>query len=196
LSRIVVIEYVSLDGVLQGPGHAEEDREGGFEHGGWTGPLLAEHARYLGPQFQAAGGFLLGRVTFEIWASYWPTVTDEHDEIARALNGRPKYVASTTLEEPAWPGTAVIRDVRAEVTELRRAPGRPLLVMGSSALVHALTAHGLVDEYQLLLHPIVLGTGKQLFAQPGPCVELRHLETTTTAGGLVVLRYEPAECPR
>jgi dihydrofolate reductase len=149
MSRIVVIEYVSLDGVVQAPGHADEDRDGGFEHGGWTAPLMHEHASYLSDQFNAAGGFLLGRRTYEIWASHWPTVKDERDTIAAALNSRPKYVASTKLQRPEWRGTRVIRDVPRETAELRQLPGGPILVMGSSVLVHTLTTHRLVGRPRL-----------------------------------------------
>ena len=148
MSRIAVIEYTSLDGVIQGPGHAGEDPDGGFQQGGWTGPFMAEHGHYLSPLFQAAGAFLLGRLTYDIWARYWPTVTDESDQIARALNTRPKYVASATLKEPAWDGTTVLRDVPGEVARLREQPGQPILLMGSSALAQSLMAHGLVDDYQ------------------------------------------------
>jgi dihydrofolate reductase len=120
LRRIVVVGYVSLDGVIQAPGHSGEDPEGGFEHGGWTGPFMAEHRRYLSEEFQAAGAFLLGRVTYEIFAAYWPTVTDEENDIARALNSLPKYVASTTLNEAEWDGTVVIKsDVAKEVAKLK-----------------------------------------------------------------------------
>jgi len=190
MSRIAVIEYTSLDGVIQGPGHAGEDTDGGFQQGGWTGPFMAEHGRYLSPLFQAAGGFLLGRRTYDIWARYWPAVTEESDQIARALNTLPKYVASATLEEPAWDGTIVLRDVPGEVARLREQPGQPILLMGSSALAQSLMAHGLVDEYQLWVHPVVLGGGKKLFRDGGPAISLRLAGSTTTAGGLVILSYE------
>jgi dihydrofolate reductase len=192
MSTIVVIEYTSLDGVIQGPGHAGEDTDGGFQRGGWTVPFMAEHGRYLSPLFQAAGGFLLGRRTYDIWARYWPTVTDEKDQIARALNSRPKYVASATLEEPAWEGTTVLRDVPGEVAELRKQPGGQILLMGSSALTQSLMAHGLVDEYQLWVHPLVLGGGKKLFRDGGPAISLRLADSTTTPGGLVILTYRPS----
>jgi len=192
VSRIVVIEYTSLDGVIQGPGHAGEDTDGDFRRGGWTGPFMAEHGRYLGALFQAADGFLLGRRTYDIWARYWPTVTDTNDQIARSLNTRPKYVASATLEEPAWEGTTVLRDVPREVAKLREQPGRPILLMGSSALAQSLMAHGLVDEYQLWVHPVVLGGGKKLFRDGGAAISLRLANSTTTAGGLVILSYEPS----
>jgi dihydrofolate reductase len=192
MCRIVVIEYTSLDGVIQGPGHSSEDTDGGFEQGGWTGPLMAEHGRYLSPLFQAADGFLLGRQTYDIWARYWPTVTDESDQIARALNSLPKYVASSTLQNPTWAGTIVLRDVPGEVAELRKQPGKPILLMGSSALAQALMTNGLVDEYQLLVHPVVLGGGKKLFRDSGPAISLRLADSTTTAGGLVILTYQPS----
>ena len=192
MSRIAVIEYTSLDGVIQGPGNAGEDTDGDFQQGGWTGPFMTEHGRYLSPLFQAAGGFLLGRRTYDIWARYWPTVTDEKDQIARALNSRPKYVASATLEEPAWEGTTVLRDVPGEVAELRKQPGGQILLMGSSALTQSLMAHGLVDEYQLWVHPLVLGGGKKLFRDGGPAISLRLADSTTTPGGLVILTYRPS----
>lgn len=191
MSKVVVIEYVSLDGVIQGPGHAGEDPAGGFTHGGWTGPFLPEHGRYLSGVFSGARGFLLGRLTYDIWAQYWPAVTDESDLIAQALNGRPKYVASATLGDPAWAGTTVIGDVPGEVAKLREQPGQPIVVMGSSVLAHALTEHGLVDEYQLWIHPVVLGSGKKLFPDGGPMLTLRLVSSMVTAGGLVILTYEP-----
>ena len=192
MSRIAVIEYTSLDGVIQGPGHAGEDTDGDFQQGGWTGPFMAEHGQYLSPLFQAADGFLLGRRTYDIWAQYWPTVTDESDQIARALNSLPKYVASSTLQNPTWAGTIVLRDVPGEVAELRKQPGKPILLMGSSALAQSLMAYGLVDEYQLLVHPVVLGGGKKLFRDGGPTISLRLADSTTTAGGLVILTYQPS----
>src|SRR5215471_14359128 len=109
MRRLIAVEYMSLDGVIQAPGHLAEDQDGGFEDGGWTGPFMAEHARYNTESFQAAGAFLLGRRTYEIWARYWPTVSDA-DEIARALNTKPKYVASTTLNRADWRGTTILRE--------------------------------------------------------------------------------------
>jgi len=191
MSRLVVIEYASLDGVIQGPGHAGEDLDGGFTQGGWTGPLMPEHRRVNTESFHTAGAFLLGRVTYEILAAYWPTVTDESDLIARALNQLPKYVASTTLQRADWKGTTVIRDVPTEVARLKSQLRRPILVMGSSALAQTLIAHQLVDEYQLWLHPVVLGSGKKLFREGGPAIQMKLLESRTSSGGLVILTYEP-----
>jgi dihydrofolate reductase len=120
VSTLVVLEYVSLDGVIQAPGHAGEDAAGGFTHGGWTGPFIPEHPRYVAESFCAADAFLFGRLTFEIFAAYWPTVTDPSDDIAKALNTRPKYVASSSPVDPAWAGTTVLgADVAAEVARLK-----------------------------------------------------------------------------
>jgi dihydrofolate reductase len=190
---IVVIEYISLDGVIQAPGHAGEDPEGGFEHGGWTGPFMHEHRRYLSESYQGAGAFLLGRLTYQIFAAYWPTVTDENDDIARALNTLPKYVVSTTLTEASWKGTTVIRsDVAASVARLKQQPGKPIFVIGSSQLAQTLLQHNLVDEYQLWVHPIVLGSGKRLFREGSPTTTLKLVDSKTTSSGLVILNYEPA----
>jgi dihydrofolate reductase len=192
LRRVVVVEYVSLDGVIQAPGHASEDPEGGFEHGGWTGPFMDDHRRYLSEAFPAAGAFLLGRLTYEIFAAYWPTVADEEDEIARALNSLPKYVASTTLNEAAWDGTTLIKsNLAEEVARLKEQPGRDILVVGSSGLTQTLVQHDLVDEYQLWLHPVVLGNGKRLFREGGPTTTLRLVDSRTASSGLVILTYEP-----
>jgi dihydrofolate reductase len=124
--KLVVAEYVSLDGVIQAPGHAGEDDAGGFTQGGWTGPYMADHRRYNSEFYQTAGGFLLGRLTYEIFAASWPKVTDEHDQIARALNTLPKYVASRSLPQADWQGTTVLDgDVPAAVADLKRQPGGP-----------------------------------------------------------------------
>ena len=194
MRRVVVVEYLSVDGVIQAPGHSGEDFEGGFDHGGWTGPFMDDHRRYLSAEFQAAGAVLLGRVTYQIFAAYWPTVTNEEDDIARALNGLPKYVASTTLEEVQWDGTTVIKsDVAEEVAKLKEQPGRDILVVGSSGLAQTLMQTNLVDEYRLWLHPIILGSGKRLFRDGGPTTTLRLVDTKTLSSGLVILTYEPVE---
>lgn len=122
--RLIVIEYVSLDGVIQAPGHAGEDTAGDFAHGGWTGPFMTSHGRYMREALNTMGALLLGRLTYEIWAQYWPTVTDPADEIARMLNAVPKYVASTTLPSGTWHETTVITDVPGEVDDLKRRPGK------------------------------------------------------------------------
>ncbi len=195
MSRVVVVEYVSLDGVIQAPGHAGEDPVG-FDHGGWTRPFFAEHRRYMADVFGRAGGFLFGRVTYEIFAAYWPTVTADDDDIAGALNRLPKYVASTTLGEAEWAGTTVLHGgVAEEVAKLKAAPGKDLVVVGSSEVAQTLMAHDLVDEYQLWVHPIVLGSGKRLFGERCQTTPMQLVDARTTARGLVILTYIPEREP-
>ncbi len=192
MTRLVVLEYTSIDGVIQAPGHAGEDDAGGFAHGGWTIPHMSEHPRYVAESFHAADAFLFGRLTYEIFAAYWPTVTDPTHEIATALNTRPKYVASSTLRDPTWARTAVLGpDVPAAIAELRAQPGRELLVVGSAALARTLFEHGLVDEYRLMIHPIVLGSGKRLFAETAAARQMDLIDARTSASGLVVITYRP-----
>jgi dihydrofolate reductase len=192
MSKLVVLEYVSLDGVIQAPGHAAEDPEGGFPHGGWTARFIPAHRHHVAPSFQAADAFLFGRLTYDIFAGFWPTVTDPTDEIAAALNARPKFVASRTLRDPGWAGTTVLDgDVATEVAELRDRPGRELLVVGSARLAQFLADHELVDEYRLLVHPIVVGAGKKLFGDRADTTPMELVEVTTATDGLVLVTYRP-----
>jgi dihydrofolate reductase len=190
MRRLLVIEYLSVDGVIQAPGHAAEDPEGGFGHGGWSAPWMDDHRRYVSGALSTMGALLLGRLTYDIWARHWPGVTDPADDIARVLNTVPKYVASRTLREGPWPKTTVLSDVPGQVAELKREPGRDIFVLGSAGLAQSLMRHGLVDEYRLMIHPLVLGTGKRLFADGAPVSKLRLAETAVTAGGLVTLTYQ------
>ena len=191
MRRLTAIEYVSLDGVIQAPGHAQEDPAGDFAHGGWTGPFMDDHGRYMREALNTMGALLLGRLTYEIWAGYWPTVTDPADEIARMLNAVPKYVASTTLTSGSWPETTVIADVAGQVRELKQQPGKDVLVMGSAGLARSLIEDDLVDEYRLMLHPVVLGGGKRLFDDGAPMRNLRLIEAAVTTSGLATLTYQP-----
>lgn len=193
MTRLVVLEYTSIDGVIQAPGHAGEDDAGGFQHGGWTQPQMSDHRRYVAESFYAADAFLLGRLTYEIFAEYWPTMTDPTDHIATVLNTRPKYVASSTLREPTWAHTVVLgADIPGEVAALKAQPGRELLVVGSGRLAHALFDHELVDEYRLMVHPIVLGSGKRLFAETTTARPMELIDARTTSSGLVLITYRPA----
>ncbi len=190
MRELIVNEYVSLDGVIQAPGYADEDRDGGFGQGGWTGPFMDEHRRYMTDALAGTGGLLLGRRTYEIFAGYWPTVRDESDEIAQALNRVPKYVVSTSLPDPAWgPATVIDGDVSREVQELKQQPGKDLFVIGSSGLAQTLITDDLVDEYRLWVHPVVLGGGKRLFREGSPTTTVTLIDARTTRGGLVILTY-------
>lgn len=178
---------------MQAPGHAAEDPEGGFAHGAWSVPFVGDHRRFMTEALAAAGAVLLGRRTYEIFAAYWPTVTDEHDEIARVLNTVPKYVASTTLEDASWAPTTVLgADMAIRVQALKDGPGKDIFVIGSSELAQTLMAHGLVDEFRLWVHPVVLGSGKRLFRPDGPEARLTLSDTRTTATGLAMLTYRAA----
>jgi dihydrofolate reductase len=191
MRRLITIEYMSLDGVTQAPGHSQEDPDGGFAYGGWTGPFMNDHGRYMQEALNTMGALLLGRLTYEIWAGYWPTVTDPADDIARMLNAVPKYVASSTLQAGSWPQTTVITDIPTDVYTLKQQPGKDIVVMGSSGLAQSLMRHDLVDEYRLMIHPVVLGCGKRLFREGAPMSTLRLIEATTTNSGLATLTYQP-----
>jgi dihydrofolate reductase len=157
-----------------------------FAHGGWTGPFHSRAPALQQPPVPHRRRVPAGRLTYEIFAASWPTVTDPADRIALRLNGRPKYVASTTPFEPTWPGTTVLTgDVAGQVAKLIQESGdEPILLVGSARLAQTLAAHDLVDEYQLMVHPVVLGSGKRLFGdRTGDRVGLRPVDSTTTEGG-------------
>lgn len=150
---------------------------------------MADHRRAFSETFAASGGFLLGRRTYEIFASYWPTLEDPNDGVARAFNDLPKYVVSSTLEDATWRRTTIISDAATEIPRLKESSGKPLRVIGSSRLVQYLVELDLVDEYQLWLHPIVLGSGKRLFAENASKRDLELIDATTTTSGLVFINY-------
>ena len=195
MSKLVVNENVTLDGVMQAPSGHDEDRRGGFEHGGWAPPYFDQVMADVAAEGIAKGGALLfGRRTFEQFASFWSTQTDDNP-FAAVLNERQKYVASTTLKEPLpWRNSTVLEgDAMEAVATLKEQPGGDLVVLGSGELVASLMRHDLVDEYVLLIHPLVLGSGRRLFTEGGPSAALRLVDTKTTTTGVVVATYRPAE---
>ena len=192
MRKLTVSEFVSLDGVMQAPGGADEDTEGGFRHGGWQMGYFDDVAgKRIGASMAQTGAFLLGRRTYEIFASYWPTQSDD-DPFARILNGLPKYVASTTLGEPlAWKNSTLLQgDVAKAVAELKEGEGGNIVVLGSGGLVQTLYENDLVDEYALMIHPIVLGSGKKLFREV-PRKPLKLADSVTTSTGVVMATYVP-----
>jgi dihydrofolate reductase len=191
------MEFLSLDGVTQGPGAPDEDTSDGFTEGGWFVPHLDDtFLRMVTTWVRDADAFLLGRRTYENFARDWPKATDPDDEVARQLNGRPKFVASQTLTTGDWAPTTVLSgDVAAQVAELKQRPGRELQIHGSARLAQSLLAAGLIDELRLIIAPVVVGTGRRLFPDGGAPAGLRLTGTETTPGGLAVHTYEPAGPP-
>ena len=192
MSKLVVAEFVSLDGVMQAPGGADEDREGGFEYGGWQMPYNDDvGGERIGASMAQTGSFLFGRKTYEIMAAYWPTQPDDNP-FAKVLNGLPKYVASTTLTEPlGWERSTLLQgDVAKAVAELKEGEGGNIVVLGSGGLVQTLYQNDLVDEYALMITPIVLGGGKKLFREL-PMKALKLADSVTTSTGVVMATYVP-----
>ena len=192
MSRIVAFENVTLDGVMQAPAYPGEDPRGGFQHGGWATPYQdAEAAKAASAGMAETGGVLLGRVTYEDFASVWPNQPD--NPFGAFLNATRKYVASTTLDEPlAWANSTLLGDdVVDAVRRLRSAPGQNLLILGSDQLFRALLEANLVDEVTLQVHPLVLGSGIRLFDEAGTLARFKLASSTTTSTGVVVNTYRP-----
>jgi dihydrofolate reductase len=195
--RLTLTTFLSLDGVMQAPGMPDEDRSGNFQHGGWLVPYAdADMMRIVTDVFDRVDAFLLGRKTYDIFAAYWPRVTDPGDPIATALNRLPKYVVSRTLTKAEWNNSTVIRgDIPKQVTELKRRHEREILIQGSSELLQTLLANDLVDEYRLLFFPVVLGSGKRLFGSGAVPSAMTLVDTRATSTGVVVNTYRPAGKP-
>jgi dihydrofolate reductase len=190
--ELTVTTMMSLDGVTQSPGAPEEDPSGGFDLGGWAMPYFEEEAsRHIDTIFGRADAFLLGRKTYEIFASSWPAVGDEN-AISTSLNSRPKHVVSSTLSDLSWDGASLLEgDLVDAVAELKRQPGRELQVHGSVELTQALLAAGLVDRHHLTVIPIVLRGGRGLFDGMVPPTKFRLEEATTTPTGVQLLTLVP-----
>ena len=191
--KLVLTEFVSLDGVSQGPGSPTEDTSDGFTRGGWLVPYLDEQfVRRTSHWLDLADGILFGRRTYEAFARDWPQITDPNDRYTARMNSLPKYVVTNTLTEANWHPTTVLRgDAVQAVGELKTRPGRELQIHGSARLGNALLAAGLVDTLRLVVAPTVVGSGRRLIEHPGEAVGLRLVEQDVTPSGLVVLEYEP-----
>jgi dihydrofolate reductase len=195
MRKVIANEFMSLDGVVQAPGGADEDTSGGFEHGGW-------HMRYFDELSQKwvlesiveAGGFLLGRRTYEIFAAYWPKAPEEEQVIAQPLNTKPKHVASTTLKEPLeWQNSTVLQgDISEAMAALKQEDGADVHVIGSAELVRTLIEQGLVDEFRLMIDPLLLGGGKRIFRDDGSLRTLRLVHSEVTTTGAILATYAPA----
>jgi dihydrofolate reductase len=195
MRKVIVSEFLSLDGVMQAPGLPDEDRSGGFEHGGWQVQLMDDEAgQAIMEGLNATGGLLLGRRTYEIFAGYWPNAPDD-DPLAGTINDMPKYVVSTRLQEPlAWKNSHLIKEnVPKEIRKLKEESGKDLRVIGSGELVQTLMEHGLVDQFDLSIYRIVLGSGKRLFRDGTPNTSLRLVNSQTSKSGVLLVSYEPEE---
>ncbi len=191
--RVVVINHLTLDGVMQAPGHADEDRRGGFGHGGWANAgnddaMLRAVGQYMG---QPGGGMLLGRRSYDAMLSGW---NERGGPFKDALNSTPKYVASSSAAtELEWPNSTLLHgDVPAAVAELKQGDGGPLVIMGSGELIRSLLPHRLIDELLLMIHPLVLGTGLRLFEPDDHVARLRLHASEATSTGVLLLTYRPA----
>jgi dihydrofolate reductase len=197
MRKVIVNEFMSLDGVAQAPGGAEEDTDGGFVHGGWHMQYMEDEPsqQWVLRSIVEAGAFLLGRRTYEIFASYWPNAPEEEQVIAEPLNTKPKHVASRTLSEPLeWENSTLLRSDLAEaVATLKQQDGGDLHVIGSTQLVQSLIEHGLVDEFRLMIDPISLGGGKRFFPDDGALRPLRLVESQVAGTGAILATLAVAE---
>jgi len=192
MRRIIVFNSLSLDGVMQAPGRPDEDRRGGFEHGGWALPYSdPAMGKAAGESMATAGGLLFGRRTYEDFYKVWPNRTD--NPFTEVLNNTQKYVASTTLKEPLpWRNSTLLKgDAAHAVAELKKGAGKDLVILGSGDLIRSLLPHNLIDQFVLLIHPLVLGSGQHLFPEGGPAIPLRLIDSRSTSTGVVIATYQP-----
>jgi dihydrofolate reductase len=196
MRKLIVNEFMSLDGVVQSPGSADEDPSGGFKNGGWHMKYVDDVTReWVVRTVTGAGGFLLGRRTYEIFAGYWPKAPKEEQVLADPLNSRPKYVASRRHKGPlSWQNSKVLEgDAADAVAALKREEGGDLVVFGSSDFVHTLVERQLVDEFRLMIVPVVLGGGKRLFRDDGVLRSLRLVYGQPTTTGAFLATYAAPE---
>lgn len=194
MARVVVNNSLTLDGVMQAPGRPDEDRRGGFEHGGWAqpyfDPVMAEAA---GEGMAAGAALLFGRRTYEDFATVWPNMSSDNP-FTEVINNSTKYVASRTLKEPlAWNNSRLLAgDAADAVAKLKDENGKDIVILGSGELIQSLVRRNLIDEYRLLVHPLILGSGRRLFVDGGQLTRLRLVHTKTTTTGVVIATYQPA----
>ncbi|MDV8148036.1 dihydrofolate reductase family protein [Arthrobacter sp. B10-11] len=196
--KLTLTQFLTLDGVSQGPGSPEEDTTDGFNKGGWFVPYLDEEFVKLAADWLGeADALLFGRRTYDNFSRDWPRITDPDDPFTEKMNGLPKYVASQSLKTADWAPTTILSgDIAAQVSELKQESGRELQIHGSAALAQSLLAAGLLDELRLVIAPVVLGSGRRLFPEGGAEAGLRLIRNEATPGGLAVHVYESAGLPK
>ncbi len=196
MSKVVVIEHLTLDGVMQGPGRPDEDRRDGFEYGGWAAarsdPLMQQ---VMGAHMGNAWSLLTGRITYEALYDFWPK--QPSNPMTDALNNVEKFVAPTSLAEPLpWQNSTLLKgDAAAAVATLKQEHEKTLVIFVSGMLVQSLMRRDLIDEYVLQIHPLVLGTGRRLFPDGSPLTNLSLVDTVTTGTGVIIATYRPAAAP-
>ncbi|OPC80376.1 deaminase [Embleya scabrispora] len=196
MRKIIVCTFLTLDGVMQAPGGPDEDAESGFEHGGWQKPVSDEEVGAgIAEWYEDSDAMLLGRKTYDIFASYWPTA-DPDNPFTERMNSTRKYVASRTLTSVEWRNSALLEgDIADAVRALKASEGGDINVVGSGDLAQTLMRHDLVDEYRLTIHPVIIGTGKRLFADGAIPTALEPVSVSTTKSGTVLGIYRPKGKP-
>jgi dihydrofolate reductase len=191
MRKLIIIEFITLDGVMQGLGSPDEDRDGGFEHGGWSAPYFSEDQGAAAAEgLKSTTAYLFGRRTYEKMAEFWPNQPDENP-MAAHLNATPKYVVTRTLTDLSWSHAEVLDgELAPTVRELKSRGDGNIAVLGSGFLVQELIANDLVDGYRLFLHPLLLGTGKRLFREMDRPRRLRLADCTPTSTGVLMLSYD------
>jgi dihydrofolate reductase len=192
--KLTVHTFLTVDGVMQGPGGADEDTSGGFDRGGWLVPYVdGDFGEIVDSWFERAGAILLGRTTYDMMQPYWTQVDDPDNLVAVKLNGLPKFIASSTLRDPDWHDSTVLSvDIIDEVTRLKQRSGGELQVHGSWRLAHTLHEAGLVDEYRLLVFPVCVGQGKRLFTDSAPATGFTLVDSRVTSTGAMYSALQPA----
>lgn len=189
--KLVVITFLTLDGVMQAPGGRKEDAEAGFKYGGWQMPFVGDKGKGLWEVMRKADGLLIGRKTYDIFAHYWPTKGKNVPGFGPYMNNITKYVASKTLRKTDWENSYLLKGpVAKAVARIKREKGKDIIIFGSGNLCQTLMRHHLIDEYFLMIHPLALGKGKRLLNPDGPKQDLRLLKSKITQDGILVLTYK------
>ncbi len=191
--KLIVISFLTLDGVMQAPGKKDEDTEGGFQYGGWQMPFFeGDNDNTVAEEIAKAGALLIGRKTYDIFASYWPTIGKDIELFGPFMNNITKYVASKTLQKTEWQNSTLLKgDVVDAINKLKEEEeGKDIYMFGSGDLCQTLMRHNLIDEYVLMIYPLTLGIGKRLFREDGPKQDLKLIKSKVTQKGVIVLNYK------
>lgn len=189
MRKLIVISFLTLDGVMQAPGGKDEDTSGGFQHGGWQ--MAYEGDSTVIDEMNKAGGFLIGRKTYDLFSRYWPTEGKDIPFFGDLMNNLPKYVASKTLNKVDWNNSTLLKgDLKEAIIKVKNEPGKDIYIWGSSDLCQTLMRLNVIDEYVLMIHPVVLGSGKRLFKEGSSKQDLELVNSKTTKDGIVVITYK------